>query len=72
MCLANNNIVEEVAWMVGDQPIYKSEIGNRDVEQVLSRLDREVAKRDVYKRLRVARIDSVRHDRRLQRSQSDF
>ncbi len=23
---ANNNIVEEVAWMVGDQPIYKSEI----------------------------------------------
>lgn len=22
----NNNIVEEVAWMVGDQPIYKSEI----------------------------------------------
>ena len=42
-----------------------AEIGNRDVEQVLSRLDREVAKRDVYKRLRVARIDSVRHDRRL-------
>lgn len=23
---ANNNVVEEVAWMVGDQPIYKSEI----------------------------------------------
>jgi len=23
---ANNNIAEEVAWMVGDQPIYKSEI----------------------------------------------
>lgn len=23
---SNNNIVEEVAWMVGDQPIYKSEI----------------------------------------------
>ncbi|MDE5941304.1 MAG: peptidylprolyl isomerase, partial [Muribaculaceae bacterium] len=23
---AGNNIVEEVAWMVGDQPIYKSEI----------------------------------------------
>ena len=23
---ANNNIVDEVAWMVGDQPIYKSEV----------------------------------------------
>ena len=23
---ANNNIVEEVAWMIGDEPIYKSEI----------------------------------------------
>ena len=23
---ARNNVVEEVAWMVGDQPIYKSEI----------------------------------------------
>ena len=23
---AQNNIAEEVAWMVGDQPIYKSEI----------------------------------------------
>ncbi|MDE6093337.1 MAG: peptidylprolyl isomerase, partial [Muribaculaceae bacterium] len=24
--VAQNNIAEEVAWMVGDQPIYKSEI----------------------------------------------
>lgn len=22
----NNSVIEEVAWMVGDQPIYKSEI----------------------------------------------
>ena len=29
----NNNIVEEVAWMVGDQPIYKS-----DVEQAYQQM----------------------------------
>lgn len=26
ICLAQNNIAEEVAWMIGDEPIYKSEI----------------------------------------------
>lgn len=26
MAAAQNNIVEEVAWWIGDQPIYKSEI----------------------------------------------
>ena len=25
-CIAQNNIAEEVAWVVGDEPIYKSQI----------------------------------------------
>ena len=25
-CMAQNNIIEEVAWIIGDEPIYKSEI----------------------------------------------
>ncbi|MDE6527565.1 MAG: hypothetical protein K2L78_00775, partial [Muribaculaceae bacterium] len=40
-----------------------SEISSKDVEAVLSRLDREVAKRDVYKEARAARIDSLRRRR---------
>ena len=26
MAIAQNNVIEEVAWVVGDEPIYKSEI----------------------------------------------
>ncbi len=26
LCVAQNNVIEEVAWIIGDEPIYKSEI----------------------------------------------
>lgn len=42
---ANNNIVEEVAWMIGDQPIYKSEI-EEAYQQML--YEKEPIKGDPY------------------------
>ena len=43
--VAQNNIAEEVAWTIGDDPIYKSEIGQtyRDMQQ-----DREAINGDPY------------------------
>lgn len=36
--VAQNNIVEEVAWMIGDQPIYKSEIEDAYQEMLFRRV----------------------------------
>ena len=38
MAKGNNNIVEEVAWMVGDQPIYKSDIEEQYQQMLYERI----------------------------------
>ena len=38
MAKSNNNIVEEVAWMVGDQPIYKSDIEEQYQQMLYERV----------------------------------
>lgn len=38
IALAQNNIIEEVAWVVGDQPIYKSEIEEAYQEMQFNRI----------------------------------
>lgn len=36
---AQNNVIEEVAWVVGDQPIYKSEIEETYLQMLSQRMD---------------------------------